>query len=150
MGPKMVLFFWVFFGREVRGSILGPVLGSVLGSVLGPVLGPKSVPKGLQTEPTTCRCMDFGSGWTIAASLRGKMVMLNLSETSAALWWSQPAGCVVGRRRSSFFTDRVDLQPQLPQLLLGTNERFHKACFGLWMGQFQIACSYGLKSGKCG
>ena len=66
-----------------------------------------------------------------------------MDETSVALWWRHPVGCVVGKARwvgggppaanvpadrkrgaatGAMVTHRVDLQPQFPQLLLGNKQ----------------------------
>ena len=76
-------------------------------------------------------------------------LFLNFDETSIAQWWSQPVGCVAMKRRwlngvapqvavptnrrrgsvtlGALITHRTDLQPLLPQLLLGNKHVLSRA-----------------------
>ena len=111
-----------------------------------------------------CKGMDFGSGWTICSTLRPCVEhRRNLCRFMVAptCWVCGAVGrrhsfcskcsCRLEASRSHFFWQwsqtGLIFNRNSRNRCLETNECFHKACFGLWMGKFQTACRWSEKSG---
>ena len=128
--PKTRFLFGSQNGVLVFG---GARFGFSFGIRFGTRFRSKKCPKGLKTEPTMCRCIDFRSGWTISSTL------LPCVEKSRWCWtWTKPLSLYGG----SYLVVCGSMSlPAAGWLVVGRN--YGASLGGLWQSKVSCSRCYG-------